>query len=164
MTEMSKIDTNALLADVTKFLWQEAEMLDAKNYGAWLGLWTDAGIYILPIGNGEDYENQLNLCYDDDKMRRMRVDRFNRGFSISSAPAADTVRTVSRIVIESAEGDIIKVRAAEHVVEDKFGRQRLWAADLTYTLLKTDDGFKVDRKIAKLLNSDGMLNSFSYLF
>lgn len=164
MTEMSKIDTKALLADVTEFLWQEADMLDAKNYGAWLDLWTQDGIYILPMGDGEDYKNQLNLCYDDDKMRRMRVDRFNRGFSISSAPAADTVRTVSRIVIESAKDDTIKVRAAEHLIENKFGRQRVWAANLFYTLRKTEDGFKLDRKIAKLLNSDGMLNSFSYLF
>ncbi|MEM5477674.1 aromatic-ring-hydroxylating dioxygenase subunit beta [Pacificibacter sp. AS14] len=164
MTEMSKIDTKALLADVTEFLWQEADMLDAKNYGAWLDLWTQDGIYILPMGDGEDYKNQLNLCYDDDKMRRMRVDRFNRGFSISSAPAADTVRTVSRIVIESAENDTIKVRVAEHLIENKFGRQRVWAANLFYTLRKTEDGFKLDRKIAKLLNSDGMLNSFSYLF
>jgi len=164
MTEMSKIDSKAMLADVTEFLWAEADILDRKDYAAWLDLWLEEGVYILPIGDGEDYENQLNLCYDNDKMRRMRVDRFNRGFSISSAPAADTVRTVSRIVIESATGDVIKLRAAEHLVEDKFGRQRLWAADLFYTLKKTESGFKLDRKIAKLLNSDGMLNSFSYLF
>ncbi|CUH65318.1 Anthranilate 1,2-dioxygenase small subunit [Thalassovita gelatinovora] len=164
MTEMSKIDTKALLADVTEFLWQEADILDRKDYDAWIDLWLEEGLYILPIGDGEDYENQLNLCHDNDKMRRMRVDRFKRGFSISSAPAADTVRTVSRIVIESAEGDIIKVRAAEHLIENKFGRQRMWAANLYYTLQKTEDGFKLDRKIAKILNSDGMLNSFSYLF
>ncbi|THH34438.1 aromatic-ring-hydroxylating dioxygenase subunit beta [Aliishimia ponticola] len=164
MTEMTKLDPKALLADVTEFLWLEADMLDRKAYGDWLDLWLTEGLYILPIGDGEDYENQLNLCYDDDKMRRNRIDRFNRGFSISSAPAADTVRTVSRIVIDSAEGDLIKLRAAEHLIEDKFGRQRIWAADLQYTLRVTGDGFKIERKIAKLLNSDGMLNSFSYLF
>lgn len=164
MTEMTKIDTKALLSDVTEYLWMEADFLDRKEYGAWLDLWLTEGLYILPIGEGEDYENQLNLCYDDDKMRRMRIDRFNRGFSISSAPAANTIRTVSRIVIDSAEGDVIQVRAAEHLIEDKFGRQRIWAADLYYTLKVTQSGFKIDRKIVKLLNSDGMLNSFSYLF
>jgi hypothetical protein len=56
------------------------------------------------------------------------------------------------------------VRCAEHVIEDKFGRQRVWAADLTYTLLVTENGFKIHDKVARLLNSDGMLNSFSYLF
>ena len=117
--------TTTLLAEVTEFLWKEADVLDSKSYEAWLDMWLTEGIYILPMGDGEDYENQLNLCYDDDKMRRMRIDRFNRGFSISSAPAADTVRTVSRIVIDSVEGDEIKVRAAQHLIEDKFGRQRI---------------------------------------
>ena len=61
MTEMSKIDTNALLADVTRFLWAEADLLDARAYDDWLELWTEDGLYILPIGEGEDYANQLNL-------------------------------------------------------------------------------------------------------
>ncbi len=156
--------TTALLAEVTEFVWKEADILDRKDYDAWLDMWLVEGIYILPMGDGEDYENQLNLCYDNDKMRRLRIDRFNRGFSISSAPAADTVRTVSRIVIDDVDGDQIKLRTAQHLIEDKFGRQRIWAADVFFTLKKTDDGFKIDRKIAKLLNSGGMLNSFSYLF
>ncbi|MEP1767804.1 MAG: aromatic-ring-hydroxylating dioxygenase subunit beta [Sulfitobacter sp.] len=164
MTELSTSDTTTLLAEVSEFLWKEADILDSKDYDAWLDLWLVEGTYILPMGEGEDYENQLNLCYDDDKMRRLRIDRFKRGFSISSAPAADTVRTVSRIVIDSVVGDEIKLRAAQHVIEDKFGRQRIWAADISFTLRKTEAGFKIERKIAKLLNSGGMLNSFSYLF
>ena len=161
---MTKIDTKALLADVTEFLWYEADLLDQTDYQTWLDLWTPEGLYIMPIGDGDDLANRLNLCYDNDKMRRMRVDRFERGFSISSAPPAVTVRTISRIVIDSAEGDVIKVRAAEHLVEDKFGRQRVWAGNASYTLIKTEGGFMLQQKVVRLLNSDGMLNSFSYLF
>jgi len=161
MNKMTNIETKALLADVTEFLWYEADLLDQTDYQSWLGLWDPEGLYIMPISEGDDFTNQLNLCYDNDKMRRMRVDRFERGFSISSAPPAVTVRTVSRIVIE---GDVIKVRAAEHLIEDKFGRQRVWAGNIFYTLIKTDDGFKLQQKVVRLLNSDGMLNSFSYLF
>ncbi len=163
MTEMSKI-TADLLVDVTEFLWREADMLDRKDYDSWLELWTDTGLYIMPMGDETDYANQLNLCYDNAKMRRDRIGRFQAGFSISSAPPAKTIRTISRIVIDKAEGDVIHVRAAEHLIEDKFGRQRQWAADASYTLIKTETGFQLDGKIVKLLNSDGMLNSFSYLF
>ncbi|QDC10623.1 aromatic-ring-hydroxylating dioxygenase subunit beta [Oceanicola sp. D3] len=164
MNEMTNIDTKALLADVTEFLWYEADLLDQTDYQTWLDLWVPEGLYIMPIGDDDDFANQLNLCYDNDKMRRMRVDRFERGFSISSAPPAVTVRTISRIVIDSAEGDTIKVRAAEHLVEDKFGRQRIWAANAFYTLIRTESGFKLQQKVVRLLNSDGTLNSFSYLF
>ena len=163
MTEMTKIDVN-ILQEVTEFLWFEADILDRKDYDTWLDLWVEEGLYIMPMGDGTDYANQLNLCYDNAKMRKERVGRFQAGFSISSAPAANTVRTVSRIVIDTVEGDLITVRAAEHMIEDKFGRQRVWAADLIYDLQKTETGFKLHRKVAKLLNSDGMLNSFSYLF
>lgn len=164
MTEMSKIDSKALLAQVTEFLWAEADLLDRKDYDVWLDLWQGTGFYTLPIGDTEDFANALNLCHDDAKMRRDRIVRFQQGFSISSAPPAQTVRTVSRIVIEKAEGDVITVRSAEHVVEDKFGRQRLWAANMTHTLIATDGGFRIRNKVVRLLNSDGMLNSFSYLF
>lgn len=164
MTEMSKIDTRALLADVTEFIWAEGAMLDARDYDAWLDLWTKDGLYIMPMEQGDDYANQLNLCYDNDKMRRDRIGRFQRGFSISSAPAADTVRTLSRFRIEFADGETIRVTCAEHLVEDKFGRQRIWAGNCDYTLKVTDNGLKLHKKIVRLLNSDGMLNSFSYLF
>lgn len=164
MTEMSKIDSRALLAQVTEFLWAEADLLDRKDYDVWLDLWQGSGFYTLPIGDTEDFANALNLCHDDAKMRRDRIVRFQQGFSISSAPPAQTVRTVSRIVIEKAEGDVITVRSAEHVVEDKFGRQRLWAANMTHVLIAVDGGFRIRNKVVRLLNSDGMLNSFSYLF
>lgn len=164
MTEMSKIDANALLSDVTRFVWQEAALLDARDYEAWLDLWTEEGLYIMPIGEGTDYADQLNLSYDNAKMRRDRIGRFQAGFSISSAPPAMTVRSVSRIVIEQAEGDLITVSAAEHLIEDKFGRQRSWAGNVEYVLKVTEGGFKLHQKVIRLLNSDGMLNSFSYLF
>ncbi|SFJ09955.1 aromatic-ring-hydroxylating dioxygenase subunit beta [Celeribacter neptunius] len=164
MTEMSKIDAKSMLADVTEFIWAESAMLDLKEYDDWLDLWVAEGLYIMPIGDTVDYKNAVNLCYDNDKMRRDRIGRFHQGFSISSAPPAQTVRTLSRFRIEAAEGDLVTVSCAEHLVEDKFGRQRIWAGNVEYILKITDAGFKLQQKVIRLLNSDGMLNSFSYLF
>lgn len=164
MTETQQIDSGRLLWDVTAFLWAEAALLDAKDYDRWLDLWTDDGLYVMPIGEGNDYADQLNLCYDNAKMRRARVDRFQAGFSISSAPPAQTVRTINRIVIEKAEGNKVTATAAEHLIEDKFGRQRSWAGNAEYVLARTDNGFQLHQKVVRLLNSNGVLNSFSYLF
>ncbi len=161
---MSKLDANSLLWDVTQYIWAEADILDRQDYENWLDLWTEDGLYIMPMDAGDDYANQLNLCYDNAKMRRERINRFQMGFSISSAPPAQTVRTISRVVIDSVEGDIVTVRAAQHVIENKFGRQRVWACNITYTLKITDGGYKIHGKIPRLLDSAGMLNSFSYLF
>lgn len=164
MTKLNRIDARALLHDVAEFIWAEADLLDRKDYDDWLALWLPDGHYTLPIGDTEDFDNALNLCHDNAHMRRERIVRFQQGFSISSAPPARTIRTVSRFVIEKAEGDTITVRSAEHVIEDKFGRQRVWAADMLHTLVRTDDGFRIRDKVVRILNSDEMLNSFSYLF
>lgn len=154
----------ALLNKVAAFIWNEADLLDAKDYNAWLDLWLVEGFYTLPIGDTEDFDNALNLCHDNDKMRRDRIARFQQGFSISSAPPAKTVRSLSRFVIKAVEGDEITVTSAEQLIEDKFGRQRIWAANVTHRLVVDGDGFKIRSKVVRLLNSDGMLNSFSYLF
>lgn len=164
MTELSKIDAQSLLRDVTEFVWHEGALLDAREYDAWLALWAEGGHYVMPIGDTEDFANSLNLCYDDARMRRDRIARFQAGFSISSAPPAQTVRTLSRFRIERAEGDVITATCAEHLVEDKFGRQRVFAANLTYVLVATDGGLRIRDKVVRLLNSDGVLTSISYLF
>lgn len=164
---MSTITMNndlALLQKVSAFIWAEADLLDRKDYDGWLALWLKDGFYTLPIGDGDDFDNMLNLCHDNDKMRRDRIARFQQGFSISSAPPAETVRTLSRFVITAVEGGEVKVRCAEHLIEDKFGRQRIWAANVSYTLVVTEEGFRIRTKVVRLLNSEGMLNSFSYLF
>lgn len=161
---MNKTDTDNLLWQVTQFIWNEAAILDANEYDAWLDLWQPEGMYIIPIEEAEDYAGVLNLCYDDDKMRRDRIKRFQEGFSISSAPPAVTVRTLSRFVIDSVDGDTVVVSCGQHLVEDKFGRQRLWAANVRYTLTSNDSSFTIQEKVVRLLNSNGVLNSFSYLF
>lgn len=154
----------ALLQRVAEFIWAEADLLDQKDYDSWLNLWTNDGHYILPISETEDYENTLNLAYDDAAMRRMRTDRFKAGFSISSAPAAETVRTMSRFVVVSATDHEVKVRCATHLIESKFGRQRSFAANTLYVLAPQAQGFLIRDKIVRLLNADGILTALSYLF
>ncbi|WP_035572622.1 aromatic-ring-hydroxylating dioxygenase subunit beta [Halomonas halocynthiae] len=161
---MKNSEQDNLLWRVAQFIWNEAATLDAREYDSWLDLWNPDGLYIIPIEEAEDYAEVLNLCYDDDKMRRDRIKRFQDGFSISSAPPAITARTVSRFVIDAVDGETVVVSCAQHLVEDKFGRQRLWAANVHYTLTATDSGFMLQKKVVRLLNSDGVLNSFSYLF
>jgi len=114
-----------LLNRATAFLWAEGDMLDHTEYADWLKLWTDTGLYIIPIDPNEtDHENTLNYAYDDAQMREKRTTRLLSGEAISSAPLARTVRSVSRVRLLAEDGDKVTVRCAQDLREFRKDRFR----------------------------------------
>jgi len=66
---------NQLFNQVSEFLSIEADMLDHREYQDWLKLWQPDGLYIVPVDvNADDYKNALNVAYDNEHMRQLRVD------------------------------------------------------------------------------------------
>lgn len=152
------------LDEAISFIWAEADMLDRLDYRLWLPLWIESGRYIIPTQRGLDsYDDSLNIVNDDAVMRAARVKRLLSGFAMSSAPPARTVRTVSRFVPLSAEGSALTLRAAQILVEYKYERQRTLAADMTYRIVATTDGLRLDRKIVTLVNCDDYQHGIGYL-
>lgn len=152
------------MQEAMEFIWREAELLDRQTYDEWLSLWLDEGLYVIPIDRGEgDHAAKLNVLYDDAKMRAARVKRLKSGFSISSAPSARTVRTLSRFVMGECGEDSVEVRCAQHIVEFKFERTRILAGDATYRLVRRNGELKMARKEVLLINSDDALWGIGYL-
>lgn len=152
------------LQEAAEFIWREGELLDRQDYADWLSLWLEEGIYVVPIDrDGGDRAGELNVLYDDAEMRKARVKRLKSGFSISSAPSARTVRTLSRFVMGECAGDAVEIRCAQHIVEYKFEQTRIAAADVTYRLVRRGGELKIDRKEVLLINSDDALWGIGYL-
>ncbi|KQX18675.1 MULTISPECIES: aromatic-ring-hydroxylating dioxygenase subunit beta [unclassified Sphingomonas] len=152
------------LQDAIQFIWAEADMLDRLDYRAWLPLWTEGGRYVIPTERDiADYDDRLNIVNDDAEMRQARVKRLLSGFSMSSAPPARTVRTVSRFVPVAVEDGAITLRAAMILVEYKYERMRTLAADVDYRIVATGDGLRLDRKIVTLVNCDDYQHGIGYL-
>ena len=154
-----------LLNEVTAFLWAEADMLDHGEYQDWLNLWQEEGVYIIPIDPTlTDYENHLNYAYDNNEMRRLRVERLQNGEAISTSPKANIVHTVSRIRILQEDGEVVVVRAAMNLREFRKEHLRHYTADLIFHLVKdADSGFKIQRKVVNLINSTDNLAGISYI-
>ena len=107
-----------LLNEVTAFIWAEADMLDHSEYREWLNLWNEKGVYIIPIDpNLTDYENNLNYAYDDNHMRKLRVERLENGEAISTAPKANTVRSISRVRVIQDQDDETELDRQNEVQE-----------------------------------------------
>jgi 3-phenylpropionate/cinnamic acid dioxygenase small subunit len=164
MSAATMTETAITLDEATRFIWAEADMLDRLDYKPWLPLWTKDGRYTIPVEHdADDFENQLNVAHDDAVMREARAKRLLSGFSMSAAPPARTVRTVSRFVVTGKEPDAITLRAAMVLVEYKYERTRVLAADVTYRLVREEGAIKLDRKVVRLANCDDFLHGIGYL-
>ncbi len=152
------------LAAATAFIWLEADFLDSRDYEPWLALWTEDGRYVVPIDpDTDDFAAVLNYQYDDAKMRQARVTRLRSGQSMSAVSAARTVRTLSRLRVLESGPERATIRCAQHLVEYKRETQRLYAGDLTYRLVRTPGGLKLDQKIVRLINAADALSGIAYL-
>ena len=165
-SEMTPVATGAPTFDeAIAFIWAEAELLDRLDYRPWLKLWTEDGKYIIPVDrDAGDYADALNIVYDNQDMREARAKRLLSGFSMSSAPPARTVRTVSRFVIEAQDENTITLRAAQMLAEYKYEHMRILPADLRYRLVRgPEGGLLIDQKVVTLVNADDFQYGIGYL-
>ena len=155
-----------VLNDVTAFIWQEADLLDHKNYQEWLQLWSDDGLYIVPaeFAADENYEDTLNLALDDADMRRMRVARLEDGESVSANATGNTVRMVSRVRVLEAGDDLVIARCAMTLNEMRHGKLVTYPADVEYQLKPAADGYRLARKVVRLMHADSFLRTVSFIF
>ena len=133
------------------FINIECDMLDFLQYEAWLNLWDKDGLYIVPVDQQtDDFANTLNLAYDNDLMRQMRVERLLGGEAISTTPPARTIRTPSRFRILNTDKGKITIRCAQIINESRQGRLRTYPADVTYTLRPDGDSFSIIQKVVRI--------------
>jgi len=162
MSPQSELQT---LAEVTAFLSKEADMLDHKEYEQWLDLWSDSGMYIVPIDHREtDHKNSLNVAYDDAEMRKMRTARLASGEAVSTQEAVFTIRTLSRIRILAEDNGVVHARCAYCLYENKASGLRSYPANVEFKLRRDESNFKIEEKVVKVMKSDQYLTTTCYLF
>ncbi len=97
-------------------------------------------------------------------MRKLRVERLENGEAISTAPKANTVRSISRVRVIQDQDDEIVLRCAQNLREFRKENLKHYTADITYHLTRdADTGFKINRKIINLVNSTDTLAGISYI-
>jgi 3-phenylpropionate/cinnamic acid dioxygenase small subunit len=152
------------LDEAMEFAWLEADLLDSASYSEWLALWTDTARYVVPIEPGvEDFENALNYAYDDHALRKKRVERLLNGQSVSASPVPRTVRVLSRFRLLSTSDTACEMRCAQLLTEYRRGRERRYAADVIFHLVRTGDGLKIERKVVRLINATEALGGIGYI-
>ena len=89
---------------IRDFLHREARLLDQRRFEEWNALFTEDGMYWIPLANEQaDPINHLSLVYEDAMMREVRINRLHHDRAWSQQPRSRTAHSVSCIVVESAD-------------------------------------------------------------
>ncbi|WP_413810706.1 aromatic-ring-hydroxylating dioxygenase subunit beta [Streptomyces sp. OE57] len=156
--------TDPRIAPALELIWREAHLLDRKEYAEWDRLWAPGGLYVIPIDREtEDFASTLNMVYDDDRMRRMRIERLTSGYSISAAAAARTVRTLSRFVVLHGDDQSVRLSSAQVLVGHRREQTFVLGADVTHRVRLDGPEPLIEEKVVRLINSEDAVNASGFL-
>jgi 3-phenylpropionate/cinnamic acid dioxygenase small subunit len=139
---------------VEQFLYLQAELLDTKNWAAFIDLFTADGVYWMPARPEQtDWIDSPSIFAEDRQLMSVRMGRITHPNAWSQAPFWATSHVVSGAVIEEASANRIKVRARFQVVELRRDAVRHFAGSYRHTLVRLDNVWKVDLQRVDLLNA-----------
>src|SRR5204863_7026090 len=130
-----------LQREVEQLLYRQAELLDAKQWQAWMDLFADDGIYSMPARPEQtEWESSPSIFIEDKLMMEIRKGRVTHPNAWSQAPMWETNHLVSHVALESMDGDEIRVRSRFHMMELRRDQTRHFGGRYVHTLVRAADG------------------------
>ena len=112
-------DCVALRAEVEDFLYAEAELLDERQFEAWLDLFTDDASYCMPIRRNIAYKNWADentragrdICWFDETKDtlRKRVQQLATGVHWAEEPVSRVCHVVSNVRVSAVGEEGVRV-------------------------------------------------------
>jgi 3-phenylpropionate/cinnamic acid dioxygenase small subunit len=150
--------------EIVDFLYKEAQLADEHKYAEWESLWTDDGIYWIPVdGNDTDPAKTVSFIYDNRVRLRTRIGMLLTGERHSQVPPSDLARVISNILVdEPVPGEDIEVSAAFVLIE--YRREHIiWAGRVKYKLRPAEDGLKIALKKIVLVDSYDAIRKLGFI-
>ena len=149
---------------VELFLFEEARLLDAGDFEAWLELYEPQGIYWMPSQPGQtDPLNVASIIYEDHAILSIRVARLLEARALVLTPMPKTTHVIGNIETQDRNGEGFAVEAAFICVEHRAESQKLHSGRHTYHLVPDDDSFRIKMKRVDLVNTSGAYSPMSIL-
>jgi 3-phenylpropionate/cinnamic acid dioxygenase small subunit len=150
--------------EVADFLFQEAELLDARCYDQWLALFADELVYWLPASEREEPKRSVSIVYDDRARLTERVRRLQRGLAPSVQPPSRTTHVLGNVRVSDDGSGVLRATSRCLVAELRVGREQLYAATVEHHLVDSGAGLRIAAKIVRLSRRDVPLGNLSFLF
>lgn len=128
--------STSLQQRVEQFLYYQSELLDQKQWGAYIDLFSPDGVYWMPVTPEQtEWLDSPSIFAEDRRMMEIRMGRVQHPNAWSQAPQWGTSHVVGNVVIESVEGSRVVVRSRFQMMELRRDQLRHFAGTYRHTLL-----------------------------
>lgn len=146
----------ALRLELETFLFRQAALLDARRWQEWTELFTDDGIYWMPVEPGQqDWVSEPSIFAEDRLLMEIRMGRLTHPNAWSQAPMWGTNHLVSNVVVE-ATGDgtdgVIHVYSRFQMMELRRDDVRHFGGTYRHQLVRTPGGLRIRLQRVDLMN------------
>jgi 3-phenylpropionate/cinnamic acid dioxygenase small subunit len=147
------MQTPSLQQRVEQFLFHQSELLDEKQWGAYIDLFADEGVYWMPVMPDQtEWLDSPSIFAEDKRMMEIRMGRVTHPNAWSQAPHWGTSHLVGNVVIESVSDTEISVRSRFQMMELRRDAIRHFAGTYRHALRLMGDDFKIVLQRVDLLN------------
>ncbi len=155
-------DARGNLERLFEFVYDEARLIDDKRFDDWYDLFTDDGIYWMPLTRDQpDGINHTSLLYEDKLLLKVRIERLKSPRSFSQHQPSFCQHILQQPVLESTDTDagVWVTRTPFVYVESQGDTQLLLAGVNRLHIVEHDGRLRVRLKKVDLIMREAALPS-----
>ncbi len=145
-----------LRLEVETFLYRQAALLDARRWQEWTELFTEDGIYWMPVEPGQrDWLSEPSIFAEDRLLMEIRMGRLTHPNAWSQAAMWGTNHLVSNVVVESvgdAADGAIGVYSRFQMMELRRDEVRHFGGTYRHQLVRTPQGLRIRLQRVDMMN------------
>jgi benzoate/toluate 1,2-dioxygenase subunit beta len=150
--------------DAEDFLYREALLLDDMKLEEWLELFTDDAMYWIPENKDDlDPTRETSILYDDRFRMEDRVWRLMHGPAHAQIPPSRTRRIISNVQVQEETDEEVIVYSNFAIFEVRRNEQRTFAGRYEHRLRSEEDGWRIARKKAILVNNASPIYNLTFM-
>ena len=145
----------SLQHEIEQFLYEEARLLDRRQFNEWYGLFAEDGKYFVPSMSADsDPTADAYIIHENLKGIQYRVTRLQHGSAHTQIPAARTAHMVTNVIVEELGNDEVQTSAGYVVFWSRGPIEARFAGTCEHHLRRSNGSWQIVEKKVNLLNND----------
>lgn len=167
---MTPVQRHDLRLAAEDFLHREARLLDTHSYADWEAMWTDDGVYWVPVGNADyDPKTRVSLIYEERPALSRRVKRLCGDSAYAQIPRSSMVRIVSNVEVDGSangngsENGTVDVHSTFVLHSSRRDIQDVFAGRVHHVLRTVEGSWRIARRTVVLIDGDEPVPNLSFI-